>query len=62
MSQHLNQRWPERQASLLRHLSRQTDLSVAELLRRMVDHCCTPPVLNTLLPALSGSVTLPQER
>ena len=34
----------------------QTGLAAAEVLRRMIDHCCQAEVLNELLPRLSGSV------
>lgn len=42
----------------LRMLSDKTDLSVAEVLRRMVDHCCREDVLNELFPRCSGRLDL----
>jgi hypothetical protein len=46
---------PERHERL-RELSLRTDLSMAEWMRRMLDHCLAEPVLNQLAPAWSGQL------
>ena len=45
---------PERQKDELRRRSEMTGLSVSELLRRMIDHCCQETVMNSLVPSMSG--------
>jgi hypothetical protein len=40
----------------LRLLSQESSLPMADLLRRMMDHCFQPQVLDALLPHLSGQV------
>lgn len=42
----------------LRELSERASLSQAEILRRMLDHCLQEPVLNQLVPSLSGYLAL----
>ncbi len=51
---------PDRHRNGLREMSDQTELSVSELLRRMVDHCFQPAVTNDMLPCMSGRITIGQ--
>lgn len=48
----------EHRMQSLKSLSQQADLSVAELLRRMIDHCTSPKVVNEFFPTLSGQIHL----
>lgn len=52
----MNQWMPDHQCDALRALSRRSDLTMSEWLRRMVDHCLQEPVLNGLLPSMSGTL------
>mgnify|MGYP001586938713 CR=1 FL=1 len=52
--QRLNQYMPPRQVQALRQASQQSSYSVAELMRRMIDHCLQPQVFGALFPTLSG--------
>ncbi len=49
---------PDRQRDGLRVVSVETGLSVAEILRRMVDFCFRDEVLNQLVPCMSGQVNI----
>ena len=49
---------PDRFARTFESLARQTDLSQAELMRRMWDYCFQPHVLNQLIPCLSGRLVV----
>ncbi len=48
----------DRHSERLRDLSEVTQLSQAELLRRMMDQCFQEKVLNELVPAMSGQLSL----
>ena len=51
---------PPRQHNGLKHLSSQTGLSVAELLRRMIDQCMQDGAVDRLVPPMSGRMTTRQ--
>lgn len=51
---------PPRQHGGLKLLSRQTGLSVAELLRRMIDRCMQDEEVNRLVPPMSGRMSTRQ--
>ena len=53
-----NQFMPERQVCALRQVHDLTDLSTAEVLRRMVDYCSREPVIGELVPSVSGCAIL----
>ncbi len=48
----------DRQADALKSVTRQTNLGLAEFVRRCLDHCLQERVLNQLVPALSGQLQL----
>jgi hypothetical protein len=56
MSQRMNFILPDRYAQELRQVAQQTGLTLTEVLRRMMDHCLQGPVLNQLVPCMSGSL------
>lgn len=45
---------PQRQDDQLRGLEQATGLNRSDLVRRFVDHCSQPHVLNLMFPTLSG--------
>lgn len=45
---------PQRQDDALRGLESVTGLNKSDLVRRMMDHCTQPQVLNAMFPNLSG--------
>ncbi len=57
----MNQYLPAYQTQALRELRQRTDLSVAEWMRKMIDHCLQPKVLNELLPPMSGHLSIRRE-
>lgn len=59
MSKLFQQKLPDSYHATLFHLKEQTDLTVAEILRRMMGHCFQKEVLNHLFPQSSGSLTTP---
>ncbi len=56
--QRINHFVPERHVEQFRSLARQTEIPVAELMRRMFDFCLKPDVINVIVPSMSGQVRL----
>lgn len=57
MGKHLIQ-LPDRQTQQLKVLSGQTELSMREIVRRILDWGMQEPALNTIIPAMSGQLRL----
>ena len=51
---HYNMMLPQRHERSLRSVSNQTGLSLAELVRRFIDHCLQGDALNVIVPSMSG--------
>ena len=49
---------PERQHRDFQSLKEQTELSIAELMRRMFDHCLQTNLMNEIVPNMSGRLTV----
>ena len=51
----------EHHDQVLHQLSAQTGTSMSEWVRRMLDYCTQPQVLNTMVPCLSGQIQIRAE-
>lgn len=51
----------ERHDRVLHQLSAQTGTSMSEWVRRMLDYCTQPRVLNEMVPCLSGQIQIRTE-
>ncbi len=56
--QRINHFVPERHVEQFRSLARQTEIPVAELMRRMFDFCLQKEVLDRIMPSMSGQISL----
>lgn len=51
---HLNLICPPGMGTTLHRVSEQSQLSISDLVRRMVDYCVKEPILNEVVPCMSG--------
>ena len=58
MRQQYNLRIPRDVITSFEQLKQQTGITVSELMRMMFCHCMTPPVLNEIVPCMSGSLSV----
>ncbi len=54
----LNQYVLDHQAASFRQLKVETGYPVAEIMRRMFDHCFQDKVLNAIFPSMSGRISV----